>query len=361
MQKNPHIRNGKISSHSFSSILKILKNMKKGEAGITCPASKKKMRKPLVLFVGRTAAGKSALAHAIAKKYGLSVVKSYATRPPRKQELEAGLENADHVFISETEYVKLKDIVADTEINGYHYCTTKEQLEKNDIYVIDPNGIDALQRSEFARQHHLVIFYIYANEDIRNHRFKLRGETASVFQARNQSEDAQFNAFEEAHTYDIIIYNNTTMEDAMSVLWSYLKLVIEPWRQEEQEQEKVVPNSSASDKADEAASTTDLQEATTNATAPDVKAEADVPDVLRIDEEPNDSEPDCLQDSLLSEGCSTEDETENETDDNTKESEDEFDNKPEDKIGSEEEQEPNPDEKEPVWEEEDDTEAILVV
>ena len=267
------------------------------------------------------------------------------------------MENADHVFISETEYVKLKNIVADTEINGYHYCTTKEQLEKNDIYVIDPNGIDALQRSEFARQHHLVIFYIYANEDIRNHRFKLRGETASAFQARNQSEDAQFNAFEEAHTYDIIIYNNTTMEDAMSVLWSYLKLVIEPWRQEEQDQEKVVPNSSASDKADEAASNTDLQEATTNATAPDVKAEADVPDVLRIDEEPNDSEPDCLQDSLLSEGCSTEDET----DDTTKESEDEFDNKPEDKIGSEEEQEPNPDEKEPVWEEENDAEAILVV
>ena len=277
---------------------------------------KKKMRKPLVLFVGRTAAGKSALAHAIAKKYELSVVKSYATRPPRKQELEAGLENADHVFISEAEYVKLKDIVADTEINGYHYCTTKEQLEKSDIYVIDPNGIDALKRSEFARQHQLVIFYIYANEDIRKHRFELRGETASTFQARNQSEEAQFNAFEEAHTYDIIIYNNTIMEDAMSVLWSYLKLVIEPWRQEEQKQEKVVPNA---------------------------------------------SEPDCLHDSLLGEGCSTEDETEDEPDDNAKESEDEFDNKPEDKIGSEEEQEPNPDEKEHVWEEENDADAILVV
>lgn len=328
--------------------------MKKGEAGIICPASKKKMRKPLVLFVGRTAAGKSALAHAIAKKYGLSVVKSYATRPPRKQELEAGLENADHVFISEAEYVKLKDIVADTEINGYHYCTTKEQLEKSDIYVIDPNGIDALKRSEFARQHQLVVFYIYTNEDVRSHRFTLRGETEVAFQSRNCSEDAQFDTFEDAHAYDIIIYNNTTMEDAMSVLWSYLKLVIEPWRQEleKQEQEKVIPNSSELDKAK------DLQEGVTDVTAPEVKTEANVPDDLQIDEEPSeDSEPDCLEDALPGNSCSAKDET----DGNTKESEDEPEDKPEDKIDNDEEQESNPDEEKRVWEEENDAEAILVV
>lgn len=180
------------------------------------------MEKSLILVVGRTASGKTEIVKKVAKKYGLSVVKSYTTRPPRKEEVENGLENADHIFISEEEFDKLTGIVAETTINGYRYCTTADELNKSDFYVIDPNGISTLKMDEIDRR--LVQFYIYTDEKIRKGRYQAR--TTSNFEEREKAESAQFDKYEVQHNYDIMIYNNGTIEQAMEVFESYMKLVL---------------------------------------------------------------------------------------------------------------------------------------
>mgnify|MGYP000605264146 FL=1 len=47
------------------------------------------MRQILITVAGRNSAGKSLIAKKVAEALGLNVVKSYATRKPRPEELEA--------------------------------------------------------------------------------------------------------------------------------------------------------------------------------------------------------------------------------------------------------------------------------
>ena len=89
------------------------------------------MRQILITVAGRNSAGKSLIAKKVAEALGLNVVKSYATRKPRPEELEKGLENCDHIFVSDEEYDKLENITAETEINGARYCTTQEILDNS--------------------------------------------------------------------------------------------------------------------------------------------------------------------------------------------------------------------------------------
>ena len=69
-------------------------------------------------------------------KRGYKKLKSYTTRPKRVNEGDT------HVFIDESEVPKYVDqMVAHTKIGEYHYFATSEQLQENDIYIIDPNGV----------------------------------------------------------------------------------------------------------------------------------------------------------------------------------------------------------------------------
>lgn len=183
------------------------------------------MKKTIIAITGRTAAGKSVVAKKMAERLGLKVLQSYTTRQPRPDEL-ADMEHSDHIFISNEEYDKLQDIAAETEINGCRYCTTVEALNQCDFYVIDPDGIDYLKK-EHGKEFHIVQFYIYANDEVRKERFLQRGNTESDFESRNADESNQFNAYEQGHKYDIIIYNNRDIDYALNMMEPYIKIILE--------------------------------------------------------------------------------------------------------------------------------------
>ena len=116
---------------------------------------KRVMHKKLVfLFIGRTASGKSSLARYMCEALELKQVKSLTTRPPRDGEITG---SEDHYFISKDIFNKINQkctFAAYTEINGYKYATTVEELRHSDIYVIDPNGVKYLKE-------HLQIYFLY--------------------------------------------------------------------------------------------------------------------------------------------------------------------------------------------------------
>lgn len=184
------------------------------------------MKKTIICVAGRNSAGKSEIVRRLAKKLNLNVVQSYCTRSPRKEEIENGLENSDHIFISDAEFDQLKDIATQTEINGARYCTTMDMLQRSDFYVIDPIGIKTL-KEKVGDKVHIVQFYVYADENIRKQRFISRGESESAFISRNISEDKQFSEYENSHEYDIIIYNNDDIDYAVGVMESYISLILE--------------------------------------------------------------------------------------------------------------------------------------
>ncbi len=96
------------------------------------------MSKPLFLFVGMSASGKTTIADTLDQKYGYKQVYSYTTRPPR-YDGEIG-----HIFVSESEFDNLGELAAYTEYNGFRYGTTVQQLDECSIYVVDVPGVETL-------------------------------------------------------------------------------------------------------------------------------------------------------------------------------------------------------------------------
>lgn len=213
------------------------------------------MRQILITVAGRNSAGKSLIAKKVAEALGLNVVKSYATRKPRPEELEKGLENCDHIFVSDEEYDKLENITAETEINGVRYCTTQEILDNSDIYVIDPKGIKDL-KERCGSRYKLLQFYIYADADKRAARFVARGESKAKFESREQSEGEQFCDYENNHGWDIIIYNNWDIDTAVKTMLGYVRPIMTPviearQKQADEEFEKMM-NPPAEEKVEDA-------------------------------------------------------------------------------------------------------------
>lgn len=220
--------------------------------------------KTIITIAGRTAAGKSIIAKKLAERLGLTVLKSYTTRAPRPDEI-ANPADADHIFVSEAEYDKLTDIIAETCINGNRYCTTKEVLKNSDCYVIDPDGLSYLKKN-LEPGFRLAQFYVYADEDIRKKRFMERGKSESEFRVRSDAENEQFSTYEDEHGYDIIIFNNGNIEDAVDIMESYVKLIIKDrldeieakkngtWVEPEPDDEEAAPDEEASNQKKRACS-----------------------------------------------------------------------------------------------------------
>ena len=114
------------------------------------------MNKPLFLFVGKSASGKTSIANML-ESDGYTQVSSYTTRLPR-YEGEVG-----HTFITEEEYSHLENIVASTLYNGYHYCTTLDQIKDTDIYVIDVPGVQTLIDNYDKLNRDIYILYFNAS------------------------------------------------------------------------------------------------------------------------------------------------------------------------------------------------------
>lgn len=246
------------------------------------------MRQILITVAGRNSAGKSLIAKKVAEALGLNVVKSYATRKPRPEELKKGFENCDHIFVSDEEYDKLENITAETEINGARYCTTQEVLDNSDIYVIDPKGIKDL-KERCGSRYKILQFYIYADADKRAARFVARGETKAKFEAREQSEDEQFCNYENNHGWDIIIYNNWDIDTAVKTMLGYVRPIMTPviearQKQAEEEFEKMM-NPPAEEKVEDAPA--DEQAGMKEQQEEEPKAEDEQTDDVPADEVPD--------------------------------------------------------------------------
>lgn len=125
--------------------------------------------KSLHLFVGPSASGKTSIADAL-EKCGYKQVKSYTTRKPRYE----GENN--HTFITKDEFDKLENMIAYTEYDNNFYCSTKEQLDKVDIYVVDVPGVKTLI-DNYNTERPIYIYYFDVDLVSRVKRMRNRGDS----------------------------------------------------------------------------------------------------------------------------------------------------------------------------------------
>lgn len=122
----------------------------------------------IILLVGESGSGKTTIANQLAQ-YGLTQVRSYTTRPPRSPDEDS------HTFITDDEFKTLQHLVAYTYFNGHRYGATQEQIDNNDIYVVDPAGINYFRQSYTGNKTPVVV-YLRVSEDERMSRMISRGD-----------------------------------------------------------------------------------------------------------------------------------------------------------------------------------------
>lgn len=168
----------------------------------------------LICLMGRTASGKDTLASQLCERTGLRQIISYTTRERRVNE------GNTHIFISDEEYQSLEDteqIAAFTQIGPYKYCCTINQLYENDIYVIDPIGVQHLRELNLPNLK-LVTVYVNVPDDIRKERaLNKRGDDRLTFMKRDMAERDQFRAMLRNADFDYAL-SNIDVAKAYSVL-----------------------------------------------------------------------------------------------------------------------------------------------
>lgn len=182
------------------------------------------LSKPIkFLFIGRTASGKSSIAKAVCEKMGLTQVVSYTTRPMRKSEKNG----ADHIFITDEEVSQYEDdIAAYTEINGYKYFTTYDVIDKSDIYVIDPIGVDNL-KIKCGDRYEFVEIYIRTPQDLSETRARLRGDKLKDFKQRWVAENQQFTDYENRHTFAWHLRNDRPFDESVDKVCSWIQIELD--------------------------------------------------------------------------------------------------------------------------------------
>lgn len=147
----------------------------------------------LTLIIGRSGTGKSTLEEKLCRDYNLKSIKSYSTRPKRSPN------EGSHIFISPSEVDNYPNKIATTTINGNFYFATKEQLDESHLYVIDPIGLYELSNNFPDLTFNLIYLKLpkYKHQQYLKNRRKNPNETPELQAQRLESENQQFDEFEE--------------------------------------------------------------------------------------------------------------------------------------------------------------------
>ena len=183
-----------------------------------------KLSKPIkFLFIGRTASGKSSIAKAVCERMGLKRLISYSTKPQGKKSNE----DYDHIYMRDEDVCRyIDDMAAHTEVDGFKYFSTFEQLEDSDVYVIDPNGLDDL-KIKCGDKYDLVEIYIRTPQKIAEQRAKLRGDNLKSFKQRWVAENQQFTNYENRHTFAWHLRNDRPFDESVNKVCKWIQIELD--------------------------------------------------------------------------------------------------------------------------------------
>jgi len=160
----------------------------------------------IYLIVGASGSGKSTISRILQNDYGMKAVQSYTTRPPRCSNEEG------HIFISDEAFNSLTP-VAFTQIGKYRYCATARQLDMNDIYVIDPEGVYSLERC-YEGSKTPIVFYIDAPRKVRRERMMKRGDPLLDIKFRLRNDRRPFAKFKRKAARLLLTYQSFVIDNS---------------------------------------------------------------------------------------------------------------------------------------------------
>ena len=174
----------------------------------------------MIVIIGDSASGKSAIERNLVKNHGFQNTISYTTREPRDNEIDG----IDYHFITKTAFLFLKQdgFFAETTLyNGNYYGTAKQDCTNDKIAVVNPQGLRALRN---CKDIFVTSFYIRVPRRDRLIKALTRGDDIDRSYQRSLSDIGEFTGV--ADEVDFIIDNpgyKHTVEELTEQILSKLK------------------------------------------------------------------------------------------------------------------------------------------
>lgn len=176
----------------------------------------------LYLIMGRSGSGKTTIAQKL-KDEGYKGVKSYTTRPRRDGESEDA-----YNFISEEEYAALPNKIAPVFFNGYHYCSTIDDIKEAELYVAEPSAVRELRTAGID----FKVLFIAVSKNTAIERMKKRGDSQEKIDSRIKNDEIDFGvtsianpkvAYNELGKNKVFYFHNKNLDECVNAILLHLK------------------------------------------------------------------------------------------------------------------------------------------
>lgn len=175
------------------------------------------MSKPFFLIIGASGSGKTTIAEALGEM-GLTSVQSYTTRASR-YDGESG-----HVFVSPNSFPTRNELVAYTNYSGNDYGATIQQVEENDLYVIDIDGVKFFKKA-YTGDKDVYIIHIASPIHTRVERMEARGDDFGHIMERIVEDVVAFRDAKDIANTTITNGDDDTIESVTNAVWNYIKAI----------------------------------------------------------------------------------------------------------------------------------------
>lgn len=159
----------------------------------------------ILILMGKTASGKDSIAKELCRNYQFARIITYTTRPPRKGETDG----VDYHFILKAEFQQQIKHNFFAEWKSYQtvdgewlYGTAAEDLQKNGLLILTPQGIRDLHKVSRCVTR---VVYVTASDETIMKRLVARGDnpTEAVRRLNHDREDFNDNTIKELTDFQV--------------------------------------------------------------------------------------------------------------------------------------------------------------
>lgn len=186
-------------------------------------------KEPMIILIGKTAAGKDAVARQLSKQLGYSIVTGLTTRPMRPREIDG----QDHYFVSDGQFEKNLKAGVLTGLysvqvfdnNGqpdiWRYGVPRAALGPRKILVSNPDSLDSILKA----YPNSIVFCIEAEVEERRRRYQRRNPYASKkeLERRVSEEEGAFARAYEKGLIDMAVDNTGDLETTVSTIKEFVE------------------------------------------------------------------------------------------------------------------------------------------
>ena len=167
------------------------------------------------LVVGESGSGKDTIVNKLVNEKGIQRIDSYTTRPRRN-------ESDRHIFVDSFTEWKAENpdetIIGYTEFDSHTYWATATQLENNDVYIIDPDGVRYL-RNAYRGHKPVKVIYLNVPGYVRLYRMLKRGDGLRKTIKRFLQDDTKFIGAMQMADY---VISDGSIDSMANQLWEYM-------------------------------------------------------------------------------------------------------------------------------------------